>query len=376
MRRAPNKSAASPRWTSQVPSTEEDTTQTAGSLHSSGSHSSRPERSQAEWPQVTAPAQSPNEDVALGSMTLPPYPMLGGRTSQDRLPATDAVSGGPSAILAVALNDKLDWIAQRFDQLECHQDAAKRHSDDSAQQLQLLLQWAQQCDKAERALTDDNDPFMDRRPAGDSPGDQIPTGQQVMCDEQAHTPGVNDSSAQCGGASTPARHAKQTRKQEPNDSSAQSGSAHTPEPITGSNKPRSDRWPPTDESFLWNNEFHKKIINKCDHQDCINWECKLGALAHLLSVAEAKQAIATVHGHLDTQYIEANRRVHDAHDAIDRHSQSWAMRTTELTSIVLDTGTEHAPADDSGLEQAPAMGVPPLGSTTHHFITQEGNEAY
>ena len=59
-----------------------------------------------------------------------------------------------------------------------------------------------------------------------------------------------------------------------------------------------------------------------------------------------------------------------------RHSQSWAMRTTELASIVPNTGIEHAPADDSGPEQAPAMGVPPPGSTTHHFITREGNEAY
>ena len=75
--------------------------------------------------------------------------MLGGRTSQDQPPATDIVSGGPSTTLAVALNDKLDWIAQRFDQLEHRQDAAKCHSDDSVQQLQLLLQWAWQRDKAE-----------------------------------------------------------------------------------------------------------------------------------------------------------------------------------------------------------------------------------
>ena len=75
---------------------------------------------------------------------------------------------------------------------------------------------------------------------------------------------------------------------------------HTPEPTTGLNEPRGDRQPPTDESFLWNDEFHKKIIDECDRQDHINWECKLGALAHLLSVAEAKWAIATVHGHLNT----------------------------------------------------------------------------
>ena len=38
--------------------------------------------------------------------------MLGGHTSQDRPPATDPVSGGPSATLAVALNDKLDQVTQ------------------------------------------------------------------------------------------------------------------------------------------------------------------------------------------------------------------------------------------------------------------------
>ena len=52
------------------------------------------------------------------------------------------------------------------------------------------------------------------------------------------------------------------------------------------------------------------------------------------------------------------------------------MHTTELASIIPNTGTEHAPADNSGPEQAPAMGVPPPGSTTHHFITREGNKAY
>ena len=60
----------------------------------------------------TTPAPSPNEDVAPGSTTIPPYPMPGGRTSQDRPPATDVVSGGPSTVLAAALNDKLDQIAQ------------------------------------------------------------------------------------------------------------------------------------------------------------------------------------------------------------------------------------------------------------------------
>ena len=52
------------------------------------------------------------------------------------------------------------------------------------------------------------------------------------------------------------------------------------------------------------------------------------------------------------------------------------MHTTELGSVIPDTGTEHAPANDSGSEQAPATGTPPPGSTTHHFTTQEGNEAY
>ena len=168
-----------------------------------------------------------------------------------------------------------------------------------------------------QALTDDDNPFVDRRPTGDSPGDQIPTGQHDTHDEQAHMLGLNHSSAQHGGASTPARHAEQTRMQEPNDSSAQSGSAHTPEPTTGSNEPHGDRQALTDESVLWNDEFHKKIINECDRQDHINWECKLGALAHLLSVAEAKWAITTVHGHLNTRYIEASRHICNARDAID-----------------------------------------------------------
>ena len=52
------------------------------------------------------------------------------------------------------------------------------------------------------------------------------------------------------------------------------------------------------------------------------------------------------------------------------------MHTAELGSIVPNTGTEHAPANDSGPEQAPATSTPPLGSTTHRFTTQEGNEAY
>ena len=158
---------------------------------------------------------------------------------------------------------------------------------------------------------------MDRRPTGGSPGDQSPTGQHDTRDEQAHTPGLNDSSAQRGGVSTPAQHAEQAHMHESDDSPAQSGSAHTPDPTTGLNEPRGDHRPPTDESFPWNDEFHKKIIDECNRQDRINWERKLEALAHLLSVAEAKRAIATVHGRLDTRYIEANRHVCDARDAID-----------------------------------------------------------
>ena len=133
---------------------------------------------------------------------------------------------------------------------------------------------------------------MDRRPTGGSPGDQSPTGQCDTHDEQAHTPGLIDSSAQ-------------------------SGSAHTPDPTTGSNEPHGDHRPPTDESFPWNDEFHKKIIDECDRQDRINWERKLEALAHLLSIAEAKRAITTVHGRLNTCYIKANRHIRDARDAID-----------------------------------------------------------
>ena len=114
-----------------------------------------------------------------------------------------------------------------------------------------------------------------------------------------------------------AKHAEQACMHKPNDSSAQSGSARTHDLTTGSNEPRSDRRPPTDESFPWNDEFHKKIINECDRQDHINWERQLGALAHLLSVAEAKWAITTVHGHLNTRYIEASWHICNARDAID-----------------------------------------------------------
>ena len=101
--------------------------------------------------------------MALSVAVPPVYPTPGAHPSQDQPPGTDPISG--------------DRIAMRFDQLERRQDVAECHSDDAAQQLQLLLQWAWQCDEAERALTNNDDPFMDRRPAGDSPGDQIPTGR-------------------------------------------------------------------------------------------------------------------------------------------------------------------------------------------------------
>ena len=99
-------------------------------------------------------------------------------------------------------------------------------------------------------------------------------------------------------------------------------------------------------------------------------------LAHLLSIAEAKWAITTIHGHLDKQYIEANWLIHNTHEAMDRHSQSWAMRMAELSSVIPNIGTKQAPADNSGLEQAPTTGAPPPGSTTCQFTTHEGNEAY
>ena len=64
-----------------------------------------------------------------------------------------------------------------------------------------------------------------------------------------------------------------------------------------------------------------KILSKSviatDWQDRTNWEHKLEALAHLLSVAEAKRAIATMYGHLDTRYIKATRHMHQAREALD-----------------------------------------------------------
>ena len=65
-----------------------------------------------------------------------------------------------------------------------------------------------------------------------------------------------------------------------------------PDSTNGSKEPNGNHWPPSDKSYLWNDDIHKNIIEECNQQDCTNWEHKLEALAHLLSVAEAKQAIA------------------------------------------------------------------------------------
>ena len=68
------------------------------------------------------------------------------------------------------------------------------------QQLNKLLQWAQYHDESEQALTDEY-PCMDGRLTGNSPGGTIPPGQSHSRAEQAHTLGLNDSSAPHGGAS-------------------------------------------------------------------------------------------------------------------------------------------------------------------------------
>jgi len=44
----------------------------------------------------------------------------------------------------------------------------------------------------------------------------------------------------------------------------------------------------------------RDIIDDCDRQDRINWECKLEALANLLALAESKRARTTLHGRHDT----------------------------------------------------------------------------
>ena len=115
--RAPNEPVVSPRRTDQVSSNNEGMAQQAGSLHSSSSHSSGPGWSRAEWPQADALALSPDKRMAP-SVTVPPvYLTPGIHPSQDQLPGTDPVSG--------------DQIAVRFNQLEHHQNAANRHSDES-----------------------------------------------------------------------------------------------------------------------------------------------------------------------------------------------------------------------------------------------------
>ena len=62
----------------------------------------------------------------------------------------------------------------------------------------------------------------------------------------------------------------------------------TSDSTNGSKEPNSDHQPLTDESYPWNDDIHKNIVKECDQQDHTNWEHKLEALAHLLSIAEAK----------------------------------------------------------------------------------------
>ena len=47
-----------------------------------------------------------------------------------------------------------------------------------------------------------------------------------------------------------------------------------------SNEPQGGLWHPTDEPYFWNDDIHKDIIDICDRQYHINWECKLEALAN------------------------------------------------------------------------------------------------
>ena len=119
----------------------------------------------------------------------------------------------------------------------------------------------------------------------------------------------------------------------------------------GSNEPQSGFWNPTCEPYFWNDDVHKDIIDNCDRQDRINWEHKLEALANLLALAGSKWARTTLHGRHDTRYIKASRRMWEAHDAIDRHSQSWMTRVAEPSSA----------ANDNSLGQAPNVSAPPTG---------------
>jgi len=181
-------------------------------------------------------------------------------------------------MLVAAIDSKLDCLAERFaerfDELEHHEDVADCRYDDTEQHIERLLQWAQSHDESEYAPTDD-DPFTDGRPTGNNPRGQPPLGQPTPSAEQAQTQQLNTSSAQPGG-----------------------GQASTS--TNSSNKPQSGFRNPTDEPYFWNDDVHKDIINDCDRQDRINWECKLEALANLLALAKSKRARTTLHGWHDT----------------------------------------------------------------------------
>jgi len=123
---------------------------------------------------------------------------------------------------------------------------------------------------------------------------------------------------------------------------------------TALNKPQSGFQNPTDEPYFWNDDVHKDIIDDCDHQDCVNWERKLEALANLLALAESKRARTTLHRQHDTRYIKASLRVREAHDAIDRHSQLWTTRMAEPSS-----------ADNTILRVKPRTSVLPRRGAQH-----------
>ena len=67
-----------------------------------------------------------------------------------------------------------------------------------------------------------------------------------------------------------------------NVSSAQHGSACKPKPTAGSNEPSSDHQPPTDESYPWNDDTHRNIIEGYDCQDHIG--CSMGMGMHGLGM--------------------------------------------------------------------------------------------
>ena len=98
--------------------------QKPGSTNSSSSRSSGPNKPRADRPQATALATNPGKRMAP-SATLPhEQPTATAHSAQDTIPFADPANGGPSAVLAAALNNKLDWIAQQFDRLERRIDAA------------------------------------------------------------------------------------------------------------------------------------------------------------------------------------------------------------------------------------------------------------